>query len=134
MADVTVDINEGYIQWLGAAPDSPVNVVLDAVADLVLEAAKAHAPVSRRGSRYAPPGFLRSKIIVAERERDDSGELARFVGTRLNKHGGARNYPFPFIANDAGLTWNRGRKSRRSAINYFIAEALDEVPFTTYEI
>ena len=60
MADVQV--NADYIEWLRTSADSPVADALDHVADLVLAEAVALAPVSARGSRYAPPGFTKSRI------------------------------------------------------------------------
>lgn len=134
MADVRVELNASFIPWLASAADSPVNIPLDAVAELVHTAMKAHAPVSPVGSRQAPRGFLRSRIVVADKENADNGELIRYIGTRINRHGGADPVPLDYIANDAGFTWNPGRKSRRSATNYFIPKALGEVPFTTYDV
>lgn len=134
MADVRVDLNPAFLPWLAGAPDSPVNIVLDATIDLVHSAQVAHAPVSPVGSRQAPRGFLRSRIVIADKENDDNGELIRYSGTRINRHGGADPVPLAYIDNDAGFTWNPRHKSRRGAHNHFIIEALDEIPYIVYEV
>ncbi len=135
MPDVRVVMNEQAIrdlfyEWGG---DNPVAEALGATGDVVLARAIAGAPVSRRGSKYAPPGFLRSKL-VAEDGHSDDGEIAVYVGTHTNRRGGANPYPFAFIYNADGTTLNATRIAGvyhsygyRPADNDFLGDSLDGV-------
>lgn len=98
-----------------------------AVSDRVREVearAKALAPVSAKGSKYAPPGYLRSRVISVRTHSPDGSILGR-VG--VPKGAGGNRYPLMFVSNAKGFTVNRGHGSLREAHNLFLSRALDEV-------
>lgn len=129
MADVTVEMDEAAIAAMFTvdSPDNPVAEMLRDATNLVAIEAQASAPVSPTGgSKYAPSGFLKFRVHAADDlHNDDAGLLMGLVGTRINIHGGAANYPLPFIYNEAGSTWNRGHRSKRTATQAFLLESLN---------
>lgn len=123
MADVRVDIDQAAVDAMFADWGSGVGQYISRVTEEVQAAARARAPVSSRGSKYAPPGYLRSRVNVAHQHAPD-GSVMGMVGVPLSK--GSR-YPLPFVANPAGKTRNRGHRTARAAADYFLARALASV-------
>lgn len=125
MADHGVQIDESYVEWLRTAPDSPVVKALDEAGDELLAEAIALAPASPVGSRYAPPGFLKTRIAKTGVKHADDGSLEVLVGVPLRL---ASRFPLPFVDNPSGITWNRGHKSARLADDDFLGRAVDMFP------
>lgn len=113
-------IDEAAIAELCASWDSGVGQTVAEVTERVHAAAIAMAPASARGSKYAPPGYLKTRIAAAYKH-DAAGQVLGLVGIPL--HAGSR-YPYPFISNEKGSTINRGHRSRRAAVNAFLLRAL----------
>jgi hypothetical protein len=126
--DVTV--NQAGIDWLRTSDDSPLVDVLNDVADIILGEAVGLAPFSARGSKFAPPGFVKSHLTKSGLTHLDDGSIAVLVGSRTNRHGGAWPYPLAFVT---GSTWNRGHRSRRLA-DKFLRRALDATPRTVWKV
>jgi hypothetical protein len=124
MADtVRVDMDETAIEAMFTDWSSPVGLYIERLTQEVETVARDTAPVSARGSKYAPPGYLKSRVFAARQHAAD-GTLMGMVGVPLAK--GSR-YPLPFVSNPSGKTWNRGRRTARRADNKFLIAALDAV-------
>jgi hypothetical protein len=133
MADeVRIVVDPAAVRELMRDWSGPVGQAVDAVTQEVADTARFLAPVSPVGSPLAPPGYLRANTRVsAEHHYTDDGSAVLGLA-------GAPNYPFAFIANDAGITRNpragkrRGRASVRRATDDFLAAALEAAPFITF--
>jgi hypothetical protein len=101
---VTVILNPAGIDELMSDPYGPVAVILEEAADVVLAAAKGSAPVSKRGSKYAPPGKLKSEVRKSHLGHADDGTLAMWVG-----YGKSGIYPGAFVNNSQGFTRNKNQ-------------------------
>jgi hypothetical protein len=135
MADVTVVIDEAAIAAMARSWDSPVGEAVMAATERVEDWQRFTAPISPRGSRYAPPGFLKSRITSAEPVHHDADNvILGLAGTRTNRHGGAYSYPLAFISSDSGWTANRGGRSKRRAANRFITDAIAALDSFVYEV
>lgn len=87
-------------------------------------AAVAMAPVSPKGSKYAPVGFLKTRVAVTTEHHTTDGRVLGLVGVPLRA--GSR-YPYDFVANMWGVTRNAnqyGHYGLRPARNYFLSRAL----------
>jgi hypothetical protein len=114
---------EDQIQAMLRNWDSPLGRAFQDATDIVEEAARIAAPVSPKGSKLAPIGFLKATTRQSlERHKDDEGIIMGLVG--------ASRYPYNFIANPTshkGYTWNRGRKSYRKADNDYLKDSLNSL-------
>lgn len=121
-----VNISDEDVRALFSDLDGPVAKIIEAATERVGDYQRETAPVSPAGSKYAPPGFLKSRTGPAQElhHDPDTGFVTGYAGTPTNRHGGAYPYPLSFISNPSGSTWNRGRKTKRPARNRFIQEAL----------
>lgn len=126
MADVKVTIDEDAIREMARSWDSPIGEAVRAAGEHVADYQRLTAPISAKGSKYAPPGFVKSRISESE-SHDGDGVVQALVGTVSNKRGGAYPYPVAFFSNRKGFTWNRGRHSRRPARNRFIQDSLNSL-------
>jgi hypothetical protein len=120
---VRVDISEAAVAGLLSDWSGPVGIYIAELTSRAEAAAKAMAPVSAKGSRYAPPGYLKSRVRTAHQHAAD-GTLLGMVGVPLVA--GSR-YPLRFVDNPKGVTRNaskRGRYGTRSAANRFLVAAL----------
>jgi hypothetical protein len=127
---IRVDMNQSAIDAMVSDWSSPVGLYIERLATEVQQVAKDMAPVSPRGSKYAPPGYLRSRVHLAHQHRPD-GTVFGMVGVPLSK--GSR-YPLPFVDNPRGATRNAnkagGRTRRygyRRAADRFLLDALNSV-------
>lgn len=113
------DFRLDYSQELADADardwDSPIGKITAAATERVADYAELTAPVSATGSKYAPPGFLKSHLRADTSQHDDDGTVLGLAGTSTNRHGGAYPYPQAFVA---GPTRNRGGKSTRRENRY----------------
>jgi hypothetical protein len=127
---VRVEIDEAAVAELTRDWTSPVGLYIERLTEEIEGAAKAMAPVSRKGSRYAPPGYLRGRIRTAHQFQPD-GTIFGMVGIPLNQ--GSR-YPLPFVSNPKGTTRNANKVNgqvrhygSRAAANKFLLRALESV-------
>lgn len=118
-----IEISESAVHDLVTSWDSPVGAYIAQVTSEVAEAARTMAPASPRGSKYAPPGYLKTRIAAVTDKHADDGAVRGLVGVPL--HLGSR-YPLPFIDNPSGRTRNRNGTFRR-ADNAFLLRALESV-------
>lgn len=132
--DAAVEISEEAVRALYSDPDGPVGQIIEAATERVGDYQQLTAPLSPAGSKYAPPGFLKSRTGAADQLHADpaTGFVLGLAGTHTNRHGGAYPYPLAFIANPAGSTRNRGGRTRRPARNRFITEALNSLAGFVY--
>jgi hypothetical protein len=126
VTEVRVDIDQGAIDAMCSDWTSPVGQYIERVTAEVHQAATDTAPVSDRGSKYFPPGYLRGRVSIAH-QHDDAGVILGLVGVPIKAGRGGNRAPLMFIANAAGRTANRGRRSYRNASNRFLLRALQEV-------
>lgn len=130
-------VNEEAILQMGMDWTSPVGEIIRAATEHVVNAQTGMAPVSPIGSRYAPPGYLRSRIHAANPDHfDDEGRIMGLAGVAVNRSGGAWPYPLRFISMPSGRISNpyinrkTGRplsnkpRTYRASANYFIRNAL----------
>jgi hypothetical protein len=130
VAEIRVDIDERAVEDLFSSWSSPVGQAVQQVTDEIEAIAKMEAPVSRDGSKFAWPGYL--KVFTRESQEhhfDDQGHVMGLVG--------APSYPYNFIANPAsrkGYTVNPrsarrpGRVTRRKADDRYLERAVDAAP------
>ena len=120
-------MDDAAIQAMFTDWNSDVGVYISDLTERVHAAAVATAPVSPRGSKYAPPGFLRTRVAQTHKQADDTGYVLGLVGVPLRA--GSR-YPLPFVDNEQGVTRNanaRGHYGFRPAVNRFLQRALAAV-------
>lgn len=119
---VRVNIDEGAVEAMFRDWSSPVGLYIADLTQRAEDTAKVIAPVSPKGSKYAPPGYLKSRIVgTTEHYTDDKGYVLGLVGIPLRA--GSR-YPYPFVNNPSGKTWNKGHRTFRRAMAKFLNEAL----------
>lgn len=125
--DIVVHIDPAAVREIFHDWNGPVGEAVEQVTREVVDIARALAPVSPVGSKFAPPGFLKAGTRTsAEHHYDDQGQVLGLVG--------APQYPFNFIASHAGITANprsgrrRGRASVRRATDDYLARAIDAAP------
>ena len=103
--------------------DSVIGRAFRDAVDIVEETARIGAPVSPKGSKLAPTGFLKANTRQSlDLHHDDNGIILGLVG--------AARYPYNFIANPTshkGYTWNRGRKTFRPGKNDYLPDALNSL-------
>lgn len=128
MADnVRVEIDQAAVDALFTSWESPVGVYIERLTEEVHAAALALAPVSPVGSKYAPVGYLKTRVAIARQHDDATGVVLGLVGVPL--HAGSR-YPLPFISNPRGSTRNanqHGHYGYRAAQDRFLLVALASV-------
>lgn len=129
MADeIRVDVDPAAVGELFRDWNGPVGDAVQQVTAEVVDLARSMAPVSRVGSKFAPPGFL--KAFTRESLEHHYSE----DGTTILGLAGAPQYPFNFIASHSGYTANPragkrpGRGSRRRAADNYLARAIDAAP------
>ena len=129
--NVTVDIDQAAVDALFTSWESPVGAYIEQLTTEVHAVARALAPVSRTGSKYAPPGYLKGRVNVARQHQPD-GVLLGMVGVPLGTRGG--RYPLNFVSNPKGSTRNANRVGGvvrhyglRPAANRFLLAALRSV-------
>lgn len=118
-----VEIDEAAIREMLKDWDSPLGQAIQDAVDVVEDTARVTAPVSPKGSKLAPPGFLKENTRQSlEQHHDDEGIIMGLVGTP--------RYPGNFISNPTsrkGYTWNRGHGSTRPGDNQFLPDALNSL-------
>jgi hypothetical protein len=119
--NVHVDLDQDAIDAMFSDPDGDIARAIYEAADEITQVARALAPISSRGSRYAPPGTLKRQIHSVHGHNDD-GDVAAFVGISRTT---TRGYPLNFVWNSKGSTFNRGHHSSRPASNAFLLRALE---------
>lgn len=124
--DPRVEIDEAAIDAMFRDWESPVGRAMQDAVGIVEDAARITAPVSPKGSKLAPIGFLKASTRQSlEQHKDDEGVIMGLVGTA--------SYPGNFVSNPAGrligktFTWNRGRRSTRPGDNQFLPDALNSL-------
>ena len=121
--DPRVTIDEAAIQAMMRDWDSPLGRAIQDATGIVEDAARISAPVSPKGSKLAPIGFLKAGTRQSlELHHDAEGIIMGLVGTP--------RYPGNFVSNPTsrkGYTWNRGRKSYRPGDNQFLPDALNSL-------
>lgn len=127
MAEIRVDIDPRAVEELFSDWNGPVGQAVEQVTQIVEDIARLEAPVSPVGSKFAPPGFLKTFTRESEEHHfDDQGHVLGLVG--------APRYPFNFIASHAGFTHNPrsgrrpGRGSVRRADDNYLQRAIDAAP------
>lgn len=126
LGDVRVEMDENAIEAMAKEWSSPVGqAILDATS-IVEDTAKVTAPVSPKGSRRAPSGYLKANTRESMTlHHDDNGYVLGLVG--------APHFPLDFIRNSVsnkGFTWNRGwRKtgSFRPGNNRYLDDSLNSL-------
>lgn len=129
MATVRVVMDEAAIHAMASDWTSPVGQYIERLTEEVFGAAKVTAPVSPRGSKYAPPGYLRGRVNIAHQHQPD-GVLLGMVGVPIKGGRGGNRYPLMFICNLRGSTRNAnqyGHYGYRVAQNYFLLRALQSI-------
>lgn len=121
--DPRVEIDETAIQAMLRDWDSPIGSAIQDATQIVEDAARISAPVSPKGSKLAPIGFLKASTRQsAELHHDAEGIIMGLVG--------AAAYPYSFIANPTshkGYTWNRGHASTRPGDNNYLSDSLNSL-------
>ncbi len=120
---VRVEVNDAELAALASDWSNGIGAFIAERTAEVAATARALAPVSDRGSKYAPPGYLKSRVNTARQHAPD-GTILGLVGVPLAS--GSR-YPLPFVANPKGATRNRNGRGTRPAANYFLLRALAAV-------
>jgi hypothetical protein len=114
---------EDQIQVMLRNWDSPLGRVFQDATQIVEDTARIAAPVSPKGSKLAPAGFLKATTRQSlERHHDEDGIIMGLVG--------ASRYPYNFIANPTshkGYTWNRGRRTFRPGKNDYLKDSLNSL-------
>jgi hypothetical protein len=122
MADVVID--PAAVEAMFADWTSCVGEYVAQITDAVEATAKSLAPVSRRGSRWAPPGTLKSQVHSVYSHGAD-GSVQGLVGVSRSS---TKGYPLNFVWNATGKTRNAnqyGLFGSRRADNAFLFEALN---------
>jgi hypothetical protein len=114
---------EAQLQVMLRNWDSPLGRVFQDATQIVEDTARIAAPVSPKGSKLAPIGFLKATTRQSlERHHDEDGIIMGLVG--------ASRYPYNFIANPTshkGYTWNRGRRTFRPGNNDYLKDSLNSL-------
>jgi hypothetical protein len=114
---------EAQLQVMLRNWDSPLGRVFQDATQIVEDTARIAAPVSPKGSKLAPIGFLKATTRQSlERHHDEDGIIMGLVG--------ASRYPCNFIANPTshkGYTWNRGRRTFRPGNNDYLKDSLNSL-------
>jgi hypothetical protein len=126
--DIRVDVDQRAVAELFRDWNGPVGEAVQQVTEIVEDTARFLAPVSPVGSKFAPPGFLKTwtRQSIEHHYDPQTGEIRGLVG--------APQYPFNFIASHSGFTANPrsgkhpGRGSRRKATDDYLARAIDAAP------
>jgi hypothetical protein len=120
-----VEINDAWLTEQMVDWASPIGRYIAELGEQLHATARSLAPVSKTGSRYAPPGFLKSRVTAVESHSAD-GSILFLVGVPKDARGS--RYPLPFISNAAGRTRNAnkwGRYGYRKADSLFLTTALE---------
>ena len=128
MTDITVTVDPAALRDLFRSWDGPVGQAVGQVTAEVEEIARFLAPVSATGSKFAPPGYLKSSTRESAEHHysDDGSSVMGLVG--------ASRYPFNFISAKSGYVANPrsgkrpGKGSSRRADDDFLARAIDSAP------
>lgn len=130
VADVRVDIDQGAVDAMFRDWSNDIGRYIADLTARTEVVARIAAPVSPRGSKYAPPGYLKTRIAAAHKHNPD-GTILGLVGVPLRS--GSR-YPLPFVSNPSGRTRNANRVrgvvrhyGYRPAAAKFLSEALATV-------
>ena len=100
--------------------DSVIGRAFRDAVDIVEETARIGAPVSPKGSKLAPTGFLKANTRQSlDLHYDEDHVILGLVGVP--------RYPHNFISSKEGFTWNRGRKSYRPARNRYLPDSLNSL-------
>ena len=128
MTDVTIDeaaVAAMFSDWSG-----DIGRYIASLTDEAEASAKALAPVSVRGSRYAPPGTLKRQIHSVYGHGDD-GAVMGLVGISRSA---TKGYPYSFVNPASGKVRNANQHglfgSRREA-NGFLFKALETTTLFT---
>ena len=112
--DPRVTIDESAIADMLRDWNSPLGQAMQDATELVEDTARISAPVSPKGSKFAPIGFLKASTRKSlEQHKDADGVIMGLVG--------AAHYPYNFIANPSshkGVTRNRNGTFRPGDNNY----------------
>lgn len=144
--DVEIDyeaINEMARSW-----NSPCGTIIRAATEHVESTMRATAPVSGKGSRYSPPGHLKSTVRTAVPDHHNAdGVILGLAGVGVNRSGGS--YPYaarfinmfpatiisnPYIDRRTGLPIRGRKKTYRPAHNLFLVESLFSLSGWTYYV
>lgn len=118
--DPRVTIDEAAIQAMLRDWSSPLGRAIQDAVDVVEDAARVTAPVSPKGSKLAPPGFLKANTRQSlEQHKDAEGIIMGLVGSP--------RFPMNFTSNPTsrkGYTWNRGHQTFRPGDNQYLSDSL----------
>lgn len=121
--DPRVEIDEAAIQAMLRDWESPVGQAIQDATQIVEDTARITAPVSPKGSRLAPIGFLKANTRQSlDLHHDDAGVIMGLVGSP--------RYPMNFTSNPTslkGFTWNRGRRTFRPGDNQYLSDSLNSL-------
>lgn len=127
MADIRVNIDQAAIDAMFRSWSNDIGRYIADLTERTETLARIAAPVSPRGSTYAPPGYLKTRIAAAHKFNPD-GSILGLVGVPLRS--GSR-YPLPFVVNASGRTRNANRLKGvtrhygyRTAAAKFLSDAL----------
>lgn len=107
MDNFRVEVDPAWIEQYVADWATPLGEQILELTDEVLAMAKILVPISQRGSKYAPPGFLSSRIAMAQ-EHDNDGSIMGMVGIPLKA---GNRYPYTFIHSASGTRQIRNQYS-----------------------
>ena len=123
VGDPRVEIDESAIQEMIRDWNSPLGQAIQDATSLVEDAARIAAPVSPKGSKLAPIGFLKAGTRQSlELHHDADGVIMGLVGSP--------RYPMNFTSNPTsrkGYTWNRGHGSIRPGDNQYLSDSLNSL-------
>lgn len=121
--DPKVEIDESAIKEMMRDWESPVGRAIQDATQIVEDTARISAPVSPKGSKLAPIGFLKANTRQSlELHHDADGVIMGLVGSP--------RYPMNFISNPTsrkGFTWNRGHKTFRPGDNQYLDDSLNSL-------
>ena len=122
--DNSVSIDDAAVAEMFSDWDSDIGKYITELTDKAEGVAKGLAPVSSRGSKYAPPGTLKRQIHSVYSHGPD-GSVLGLVGISRSA---TKGYPLNFVWNAAGKTRNAnqwGLFGTRGADNAFLFTALN---------
>jgi hypothetical protein len=124
MNDVRIQIDDAAVAEMFSDWQSDIGRYIAGLTDAAEVEAKSLAPVSSRGSKYAPPGTLKRQIHSVYSHAPD-GSVMGLVGISRSS---TKGYPLNFVWNATGKTRNAnqwGLFGSRRADNAFLFEALN---------
>ena len=128
--EIRVDVDPAAVRELMSDWNGPVGQAVEQVTAEIEDIARFLAPVGRKGSKFSPPGHLKTWTRQSvEHHYAPDGTVQGLVGAPV--------YPFAFISNfrsHKGYTVNPrsarhpGRVTTRRADNDYLSRAIEAAP------